>query len=314
MDEFDQLQIRKIDGGLLLIFRQLLLRRRATEVADQLGLSPSAISHALTRLRDAFGDPLFIRRSHGLEPTPRAIELGPKIDALIAAIGAAVTPDPQFDPAHSARRFRVVSPVQFVTELGPPLLEAFRTLAPHATFSTRPAFLDRALRAVRRGEADLAIGVFDRVPRGFVAQRLYEDDYCVIARADHPQVQGSVDMETYARIGHIFVAVPDGMLADEVAVDRESMRISYGATPSAREVRTHAYFVEWETVMLLVSQSDVLAESPRRLARRFADRLGLQILDPPFPPFRFTVQAVRRGDAPDAGVDWLLARIVEACA
>src|SRR5579871_2525803 len=98
MDEFDQLQIRKLDGGLLLIFRELLARRRARAVADQLALSPSAISHALVRLRDIFGDPLFIRRSHGLEPTQRALELGPRIEALIELIGQAVSSDAGFDP------------------------------------------------------------------------------------------------------------------------------------------------------------------------------------------------------------------------
>src|SRR5690348_16420879 len=99
MTDFDTLQIRKIDGGLLLIFRELLLRRRASSVAGQLGLSPSAISHALTRLRDVFGDPLFIRRSHGLEPTQRAIELGPKVEQLIQLIGTTVGGDAGFDPA-----------------------------------------------------------------------------------------------------------------------------------------------------------------------------------------------------------------------
>ena len=96
-----------MDGGLLLIFRELLIRRRAGEVASCLGLSPSAISHSLTRLRDLFGDPLFIRRSHGLEPTLRAIELGPRIEALIELLGAVVGGDAGFEPGGSRRRFRI---------------------------------------------------------------------------------------------------------------------------------------------------------------------------------------------------------------
>src|SRR5579871_3551373 len=107
MDEFDQLQIRKLDGGLLLVFRELLARRQASAVARHLGLSPSSISHALTRLRDLFGDPLFIRRSHGLEPTRRALELSPRIEALVEAIGQSVSGEPAFDPAVSRRRFRI---------------------------------------------------------------------------------------------------------------------------------------------------------------------------------------------------------------
>ncbi len=314
MYEFDQLKIRKLDGGLLIIFHELLARRRASEVADHLNLSPSAISHALTRLRDVFGDPLFIRRSHGLEPTQRALDLRPRIEALIKMIGAAVSDDSAFDPAASRRRFRIACPDEIASLIGGRLVEAFRHEAPQASFSTRPAILERALRAVRRGEADLALGVFNQIPRGLAAQTLFEDDYCVIARRDHPTIQGSVEARTYARFGHVFVGNPDGALSDDAPIDREAMDASYGQLPGPEVIRTHAYVTQWETAMLIVSEGDVLADCPRRLAVRHADRLGLQVLDPPYPPFRFTVQAVRRADTEDAGVDWLLERLVQASA
>jgi len=303
-----------MDGGLLLVFHELLLRRRATDVANHLGLSPSAISHSLTRLRDLFADPLFVRRSHGLEPTQRAIELGPRIEALIAMMGAAASGEAGFDPAASRRRFRIVCPDHLATLMAAPLVEVFRAGAPRASFSTRPAFLERALRAVRRGEAEVAIGVFDRIGGGFLARELFEDDYCVIARKGHPVVTGAVDLETYARIGHVFVGNPDGVLAEDGPFDREAMRATYGALPGPELMRTHAYLTQWESVMLMVSESDVLADCPRRMARRFAERLGLQVIEPPYPPFRFTVQAVRRSEAPDAGVDWLVERVAEVLA
>ncbi|HSZ52724.1 MAG TPA: LysR family transcriptional regulator, partial [Caulobacteraceae bacterium] len=292
--------------------RELLLRRRATDAANHLGLSPSAISHALTRLRDLFGDPLFIRRSHGLEPTQRALDLGPQVDAVIAALGRAVAGDPAFDPARSTRRFRVGCPTQFATLFGDRIVEAFRQHAPRVSVSIRPAYLERALRAVRRGQADVAVGVFDRIPHGLAAHHLYDDEYCLIARKDHPSVHGKVDGRTYARIGHVFVGNPDGFLADETPLDPDTMEVTYGALPGPDRVSTQAYVPEWETAMLIVCGSDVLAECPRRLATRFAARLGLQVLDPPFSPFRFTVQAVRRADVADAGLDWLLARLHEA--
>jgi DNA-binding transcriptional LysR family regulator len=314
MPEFDTLQIRKVDGGLLLIFRELLLRRRASAVAGQLGLSPSAISHALTRLRDAFGDPLFIRRSHGLEPTQRALELGPTIEQLIAMLGSAVGRDAGFDPAHSNRRFRIVCPDHIASMLAGPLVEAFRREAPSATFSVRPAYLERALRAVRRDEADLAIGIFEQLPRGLSARPLYEDEYCVIARVGHPTVQGSVDWPTYLRIGHVFCGQPDGQLADDTPQDLKAMSAAYGENPTPDQIRTHAYFAQWESIMLLVSETDVLADCPRRLAERFAARLGLQMIEPPYVPFHMPVQAVRRTDAPDAGVDWLIEKVAAAFA
>ena len=314
MSEFDQLQIRKLDGGLLLIFRELLARRRASAVAAQLGLSPSAISHALRRLRDLFGEPLFVRRSHGLEPTQRALELAPRIEALIELIGQTVSTDQPFDPARARRRFRVACQGSIATLIGGHLTTAFRRLAPGCAFSIRSVILDRALRAVRRGEADVALGAFRQIPQGLAAESLFEDRYVVIARKGHPRVDGAVDPATYALGGHIFVGDPDGALTDEAPVDRETVDATYGGMPGPESVWTQGYVSQWETAMLLVATTNALADCPRSLARRYADRLGLQVLDPPHQPFRFTVQAVRRADVTDPGLDWFMNRIAEAVA
>jgi DNA-binding transcriptional LysR family regulator len=313
MAEFDQLQIRKLDGGLLLIFRELLARRRASAVAQQLGLSPSAISHALTRLRDVFADPLFIRRSHGLEPTQRALELGPRVEALIEAIGQTVSGEEAFDPRTTRRRFRLACADPIESLIGPRLVEAFREEAPLATFSARWVVLDQALRAVLRGEVDMALGVFGHIPPGLAAARLYDDEYCAIAREGHPLARGRVDMATYAMAGHIFIGSPDGALADQTPIDRKAMDASYGGIPPPNVIRTHAYVSNWETAMLIVAATDAMADCPRSLATRYAARFGLQVLNQPFGAFQFTVQAVRR-EAPDAGLDWLMAKLSAAVA
>src|SRR5438309_696605 len=140
MGDFDKLKIRRLDGGLLLIFRELLAHRRASEVSQRLGLSQSAISHALTRLRELFGDPLFIRRSHGFEPTRRALELGPRVEALIDLIGTTVSGDGLFDPKRSRRRFGIASPDSVVTLIADSLTESFRCEAPNAAFAARPVY------------------------------------------------------------------------------------------------------------------------------------------------------------------------------
>lgn len=313
MSDFDILQIRRLDGGLLLIFRELLAQRRATEVAARLGLSGSAVSHGLGRLRDVFGDPLFVRRPHGLEPTRRALELGPRIEAIVEQLGAAVSGVHGFDPAASRRRFNIACPAEVTTLIAAPLVAAFRATAPRVLFATYPLFLGRALTAVRRGEIDVAIGAFGSIPAGLQASRLFEDDYCVLARTGHPQVQRRIDAETYRTVGHVFVGAPEP-LSDEAAVDHKLMHATYGRLPSPDQVRTHAYVSQWETAMLMAASSDALVDCPRSLARRFAPALGLQVLDLPFRPFRFEVQAVRRVEDNDAGVSWLLEQVRAAVA
>ena len=267
-------------------------------------MSVSSISHALARLRDVYDDPLFVRRSHGLEPTPRALELEPQIIRIIEALGNSLEGHVAFDPSKNRRRFKIVCAEPIDSVIGPALVDALRREAPLVTFSTRWAVLDQALRAVLRGEVDVAIGVFLRVSAPLLCTNLFEDDYCVIARAHHPLVQGSrVDWETYAMAGHVFVGNPDEALTHEAPIDRASLHATYGRLPEPDLVRTHAYVSHWETAMLIVAGSDVMADCPRSLAIRHADRLGLQVLDGPHPPFRFKIDAVRRNNASDVGLE-----------
>ncbi len=299
MSEFDFNKIRRLDGTLLLVLRELLRRRRASEVALRLGLSPSAVSHALTRLRDLFEDPLFIRRPHGLEPTRRALELGPRIEALIDLVGTTLASQGGFDPARSERWF-TLNASEFVSVLiGGPLVEALRIHAPGASFAIHTLVHNRALDAVRRGELDMALGRFGALPPGLAAEALFEDQYCVVARLGHPRIKGAIDLDAYASIGHVFSgAAGEGAIGEPV--------------PGRQEVATFAVVPRWMTALVMVSGSDALATCPLRMAERYAPLLGLQILEAPFPQSPFTVHAIRREDAEDPAIDWFMERVREA--
>jgi len=310
--DFDFDNIRRLDGGLLLVFRELLLRRRATEVAAKLGLSQSAISHSLNRLRDIFNDPLFIRRPHGLEPTRRALELGPRVESLIDLAVGIISSDEGFDPLNSRRRFSLAAP-DFITSLiGARLVQAFQSKAPQAAFISRNLFLDTALSAVRLGEADLALGQFGRLPHDLLAEVLYEDHYCVVARKGHPRIKGTIDLPAYAEIGHVFVGRPSGTYIGEAPYDQEQLTSTYGRIPDPDVVATVAYVSQWETAMLIVASSDAIADCPRRIVERYAKSLRLQVLDAPYETKIDTVYAVRRANASDPGVDWFLDQVRKA--
>ncbi len=296
MDDIDENNIRRMDGGLLLVFRGLMRRRRATLVANDLGLSQSAISHALARLRDVFGDPLFIRRSHGLEPTRRARELSPRIDTLIDMLGATLEREGKFDPAKSERRF-VLSAPEFVTALiGADLVTRFRKLAPRASFVVTFLAPNRALEALRRGEVDVALGRFGTLPQGFSAETMYEDCYCVAARKGHPMLKGRITDAQYHSIGHVYAH------SESESADEERGTIT-------GDVAYTAVVPRWLTVLMIVASSDAIATCPRRLAERQAKLLGLQVTKPPFVPDKITVSAVRRPGRADPGVDWLLEQV-----
>lgn len=297
MSDIYRSDIRKLDGQLLLVFRELLRTRRTTEAARRLGVTQSTVSHALARLRDLLADPLFVRRPHGLEPTRRALELAPRIDRLIDMAGALMTGEDGFDPAISERRFRLAA-AEFVTALlGGRLVQTFHREAPHASFSLDFLMGVATLEILRRGEIDLALGQFLSVPAGLDAEVLYRDRYCIVARRRHPTIKGAIDKRTYARLPNIFV----GRSGETGITD--------ATIPSPSIVSTVALVPRWLTALTMVSTSDAIATCPRRLAERMAAVLGLQIIDADFAGPSFAVSAVRRAGHADPGIDWLLAAV-----
>jgi DNA-binding transcriptional LysR family regulator len=293
MSDIDVNKLRRLDGGLLLVFRELLRTGRASTTAERLGLSQPAISHALTRLRDLFGDPLFVRRPHGFEPTRRAMELGPKVEALITLADEALNPDAAFDPASSTRHFQFGAP-EFVTALiGATLINRLKVVAPKVTFAIGHATEEEAVRGLKTGEGNFALGRFGATRPGFVIEPLFEDAYCSIVRKGHPEIGGSVDDQVWRETGHIYA-----WNLSEV-----------GEMSEEPTVRMLAAVPQWLTVMLMVASTDAIGTVPRRLAERHAETLGLQVLDLPFPPNRISVSVMRRAGVDDPGVDWFLGEV-----
>jgi DNA-binding transcriptional LysR family regulator len=294
MSDIDRADIRKLDGGLLLVFRELLRTRRAGAAAQRLGLSPSAISHALNRLRDLFDDPLFIRRPHGFEPTRRAEELGPQVEALLELTGRTLTREAGFEPLRSTRTFRFAAP-EFVTALvGAALIDQLKTAAPEVKFGIGFFGEEDAFRALRKGEIDFAVGRFGAARPGFTVEPLFADHYCVAARRDHPQLKGAIDEAQWRDTGHIYA-----WSASEVG----------GDTGDAPGVKQLASVPGWLTALMMAAATDGIVTCPRRLAERHAERLGLQVLDMPGGANRIEVSVMRRSGVADAGVDWFLGQV-----
>lgn len=297
MSDIDRNKIRRIDGGLLLVFRELLRSGRASVAAERLGLSQPAISHALSRLRDLFEDQLFVRRPHGFEPTRRALALGPKVEALIALADEALNPDSSFDPALSTRLFSIAAP-EFVTALiGAELINRMKVVAPGVRFAIAHVDEDAALRALKTGEMDFAIGRFGAARPGFTVELLFEDEYCVVAREGHPTIAGALGWQAWRDTGHVYAWSPSETGADRTADEGNGQAVMLAVVP------------QWLTALLLVASTDGIATVPRRLAERHAARLGLRVLDPPFVPLKVVVSVMRRTSVADSGADWFLSEV-----
>lgn len=286
MNDMSTSHIRQLDGTLLLVFRELLRERRATTAAAHLGLTQSGISHVLNRLRLLFGDELFLRRPHGLEPTPRALELAPQLDAMIALAQEALTGRALFEPRASRRQFRIGAPDFMTLLLAAPLLKRIKTEAPETSVAFTPLLGSTALDAVRRGDIDLAVGRLRKTAPPLLHARLFRDSYAVVGRAQHPELRRKLTEQRYAALEHVQIA----------SAERPAGRRVFAVAP---------HFL---AAFAIVAESDAVVVAPRPLAARYAKGFGLAVVPAPVPLPPLDIFLVyRKAKTPDAAVAWLAA-------
>ena len=168
----------------LKVFCDLTETESFTKAAQINGVTQSAVSHALKRLREIFGDDLFIRTPRGVQPTPRARALrGPLAEAL-RLIGGAVRP-PRFDPESSERVFRIAASDYETALFAPRLLRTDAAIA-SSRFVFRTLIRREAIDALNAGDIDLLLGYTWKKGEACDAATLYEEDYLVVAKKQHP--------------------------------------------------------------------------------------------------------------------------------
>ena len=299
MARIDEAKIRRLDGTLLLVFQELLRRRSATAAGERLGLSQSGVSHALGRLREVFDDPLFLRRPRGLEPTRRALDLAPRVEALLALARQAVTED-AYDPASSTREFNVGSSDNLIPLLARTLFRAIETESPSASVSFRFIVGDHAVAALRRGEIDVAVGAYAGTPEGTVSEVLASDRFVMVARRGHRLLRGGIDAEAFRRARHVAVA-PAGSGSDLIApqlADRGLHRKVMAVVP------------RYMTGFAVIGWTDAVMVAPGGLAAYYREAFDLETAPLPGPPINTEVHILQRANAPrDAAIDWLIAKL-----
>jgi DNA-binding transcriptional LysR family regulator len=309
------IHVNAVDLNLLRVFDALIEERSVTRTGDRLGLTQSAISHALNRLRAVFADELFLRGSEGMQPTARAAEIAPHVRQALLQLQLALAP-PEFVPARTDRRFTVACTEYAGAVLMPPFIARFRAAAPLAELSVRPANLGVS-EALRLGRVDLAIGSFRRVPEWFAHEKLYREDRVWVLSADHPAATDELTLERLAALPHLIISATgedenavDGYVVDH-GLERLVTRSDAGQLQGALAARGMHRAVSVTTphflaALAVVSHSDMAALLPRRLAAAFTDRYRLRLFEPPYPSSSFELMALwhrEHGDQP--AVMWL---------
>ncbi|WP_431297860.1 LysR family transcriptional regulator [Tabrizicola sp. BL-A-41-H6] len=302
MSELSTSELRRLDLTLLLVFLGLVRHRKSLDVAAELGLTQSAISQSLKRLRDIFQDDLFLRRPHGMEPTATAMALeapvAAAVDALRGALGAART----FDPATAAGLVRVAALDAEQAVLIPPLVAKLRHLAPGLTLSVLPLGRGAAVDALTEGRADLVLGYVWDLPDAISGEPIYEESFQVAGRAEVLPDAPRIDLDAYCDADHVLISPGGdlrGVVDDQLQAIGRSRRVILGLPA-------------FLPALAAVAASGALVTLPARLAAAFASGFGLVTAEPPIPVRTFPVSVFwhRRNDT-DPRTLWIRKQLRE---
>jgi DNA-binding transcriptional LysR family regulator len=277
------------DLNLLRVFDVLLEERNVTRAGARLGLTQSAVSHALNRLRYALDDELFVRGPSGMQPTPRALEMGPHVHAALSQLQAALTL-PDFDPATSERRFTAISGAYACGILVPPLVGRLAAEAPLCELVIAEQTPDLVERLDAR-RVDFLVGGVVAAPERFARETIMTETLAWVVRTGHPLAQrASVDLEALAAVPHAVISrspVGEEAEARRAVVTQASWEDAgaFEAALAGRGLRRRVGVTVPDTysALAVASRSDMATLAPRRLALLSAQSGRLALIEPPYP-------------------------------
>lgn len=302
-----QIDLSRADLNLLVLFEAVLEERHVGRAAERLRLSPSAVSHGLSRLRRLLNDPLFLKTPKGVVPTDRGAELAAPVAEVLQQLRGLLSAAEPFDPGLSRRRFSIGAPDGVSAVILAPLIERLQSEAPGVDIGVRqllpssgetdptrvwqPAIADLETRAL-----DIAIIPAEQIPARFARQVLFEEEFVIVMRRGH-RFAADPSIDLYLEAEHLVVSMtgdPHGFVDDILAREGRSRRIAL----------TLPNFM---FALAVVADSDFLCAVPRRFAATYASRFDLVSRASPFPmqPFRISAIALQSAMA-DPGVAWLM--------
>ena len=290
------------DLNLLFTLDALLAEGSVARAARRLRLSPSAMSRALARLREATGDPLLVRAGRGLVPSPRALELRERVGQIVHDAEAALRPANKLDLARLDRTFTLRTSEGFVESFGPRLLARVSEEAPgvRLRFLPKP---DKDSAPLREGTVDLETGVVGKTTGPEVrAQALFRDRFIGVVRTGHPLSKGEITRARFAAARHVRVS--------RAGMGKGPLDEALAAFGMEQQVATTVG--GFSAALALARASDLVASVPERHTGGL--RAGMHSFALPLPVPQITVSLLwhPRLDG-DAAHRWLRECVRDAC-
>lgn len=270
-----------LDLNLVAVFDALIREQSVTRAADDLGMSQSAMSHALKRLRNFFDDPLFVKTGDGMKPTPRAAGLAESVLSVMGTIRSDLLVHTRFDATKARRVFSLC-----MTDMGelvflPPLIDALRREAPGCTIRTLQLPPKQIFAALESGNADLALGSLHAIPSGLFQQQLFTHPFVTIVNRKNRRIGSQLTEDRFFEMQHIVVS-----LAEKADEYYDGVIDQYGRPRKIFLTTPHFLTVP----LLIAGNADLIATVPRELGRIFSEYKAIRIVDTPIALPRFALR------------------------
>lgn len=274
----DRMNMASFDLNLLRVLDALLREGSTVAAGRRVGLTQSAVSAALKRLREALGDPLFVRRGSKLEATDYARSLTVPLREHLESLQRLLSGPEVFDPATATAAFRISGSDFFGEFLMPPLVEAVLREAPGVQLHFMDVVPTNYADTLDRYLADIALIPRQDAPDWIEWRPLFYSTFCLIARAGHPRLAGVGSAEAVPI--DLFCDLAHGLMSPE---GRPHAMVDTALAKVGRSRRVVVTFPHFSSLCRSVAATDLVAMVPRQVALRAAPEMGLTIHEAPVP-------------------------------
>ncbi len=287
--------MKQLDLNLLVIFDAIMTEGSISGASESLNMTQPAVSNAVSRMRQAFNDPLFVKEGRGIKPTTQALSLWNQISKPLLDIRNSVSPQ-EFDPATARRTFRIAAADIMVDMVWSPLRKLIESEAPHIDIHTVPYTPQKAQRLLADGEADLIIGISDDMRSADRKQLLFYGDYLSAMGRHNPLAQQELTLERYLQADHLLVSL-SGDATGTVDHELSKMNLSRRVAMTVNNFSSVPALLR-ETNLISVVASTVVAKAAMT-GELFVTRCPVEISES-----QVAIGWHARHDR-DAGVKWL---------
>ena len=265
------MHIKELDLNLLVVMDAMLRDQNVSKAAERVGLTQSAMSHALNRLRLYFDDPLFVKSGQVMEPTPKAIGLQEAVVDVMGTVRQRILSESYFEPSNAKREFVICVSDMGELVFAPTILKLIRKLAPHCRLRSMRVPAEQIEGLLAKGEADLAIGTYRSAPEGLYKQRLFMHGFATLVHAKS-KIKRKISLTDFERLPHIAVT-----LSGRSAIPFDSILEEKGIKRNVVMKTPHFLSVPF----LIEQQSDLIATIPVELANVFSRHGLVRSVEPP---------------------------------